>query len=98
MEWKYFNSHVFEINLHHYKNMADLHYKLLNITLLICYNSNYYCFCNKSQGCRKGYHLRRDPCPLCYIKINFRHDLRNFEKYLDRNQVNLPKHLNFIHF
>ena len=43
MESKYFNSHVFEIKLYHYKELADLHYKLSKILLLICYNSDY-CF------------------------------------------------------
>ena len=43
MESKYFNSHVIEIKLYHYKDIADLHYKRLNILLLICYNSDY-CF------------------------------------------------------
>ena len=43
MESKYFNSHVFEIKLYHYKDIADLHYKLLKILLLICYNRDY-CF------------------------------------------------------
>ena len=52
MESKYFNSHVFEIKLYHYKDMADLYYKLLNILSLICYNSDYYYFCNKYQGCK----------------------------------------------
>ena len=71
--------------------MADLHYKLLNILSLICYNSDYYCFCVKYQGCEKDYHLGRVLCPLSHIKIYFGHDLVNFEEYLDRNQFNLLK-------
>ena len=50
MESKYFSSHVFEIKLYHNKDVADLYYELLNIILLICYNSDYYCFCDKYQG------------------------------------------------
>ena len=80
MESKNFNSHVFEIKLYHYKDIADLHFKLLNILLLICYNSDYYCFCNKYQGCEKNYHMERDLCPLCCIKIYFCHGLANFEE------------------
>ena len=91
MESKYFNSHVFEIKLYHYKDMADLYYKLLNILSLICYNSDYYYFCNKDQGCEKNYHMGRDLCPLSRIKVYFCHDLVNFEEYLDRNQFNLLK-------
>ena len=91
MESRYFNSQAFEIKLYHYKDMADLHYKLLNIISLICYNSDYYCFCNKYQGCKKDDHLGRDLCSLCRIKICFQHDLGNFEEYLDRNQFNLLK-------
>lgn len=67
--------------------MADLHYKLLNILTLICYNSDYYCFCNKYQGCKKDYHLGRDLCALCSAKINF----DDFEEYFDKNQFNLSK-------
>ena len=79
MESKYFNSHVFEIKLYHYRDIADRHYKLLNILSLIFDNSDYYCFCDKYQGCEKDYHIGRDLCPLCYIKIYFHHDLLNFE-------------------
>ena len=50
MESKYFSSHVFEIKLYHNKDVADLYYELLNIVLLICYNIDYYCFCDKYQG------------------------------------------------
>ena len=50
MESKYFISHIFEIKLFHYKDMADLHYKLLDILSLICCNGDYDCFCNKCQG------------------------------------------------
>ena len=91
MESKYFNFHVFEIKLYHYKDMADLHYKLLNIFSLICYNSDYCCFCDKYQGFEKDYHIGRDLCLLCHIKIYFCHDLMNFEEYLDQNQFNLLK-------
>ena len=72
MESKHFDSHDFEIRLYHYKDIADLRYKLLNIFSLICYNSNYYCFCNKCHGCEKNYHMEKDICPLCRIKICFR--------------------------
>ena len=71
--------------------MAGLHYKLLNIFLLICYNSDYHCFCDKYQGYEKDYHIGRNLCSFCRIKIYFRHDLVNFEEYLDRNQFNLSK-------
>ena len=91
MESKYCHSHVFEIKLYHYNDMADLHYKLLKILSLICYNSDYYCFCNKYQDCEKDCHFGRDFCPFCCIKIYFRHNICNFEEYLDRNQFNLSK-------
>ena len=71
--------------------MADLHYIPLNILSLICYYSDYYCFCDKYQGCEKDYYIWRDLYPLCRIKIYFRHDLVNFGEYLDRNQFNLTK-------
>ena len=93
MGTKYFNSFVLEIKLYHYKGIVDLHYKLLNILSLICYNSDsdYYCLCNKYHGCKKNYYLGRDLCALCCIKIYFRQDLINFKDYLDRNQFNLLK-------
>ena len=69
--------------------MADLHYELLHVLLLICYNSDYYCFWKKYQVYEKR--LSRDLCPLCRIKIYFRYDLENFEEYLDRKQFNLLK-------
>ena len=91
MESKYFNSHVFEIKLHHYKDMADLHCELLNILSLICYNSDYYCFCEKSQGCEKDYYWQGTSACFCRIKIYFHHDLENVKEYLDRNEFNLLK-------
>ena len=53
METKYFSSFVLAIKLYHYKGVVDLHYKLLNILSLICYNSDsdYYCLCDKYHGC-----------------------------------------------
>ena len=44
-----------------------------------------------SGGYKKGYHMGRDLCPLCCIKIYFDHDLRNFEEYLNHNQSILLK-------
>ena len=79
------------IKLYHYRDMADLHYKLLNILSLICYHSDYYNFCNRYQGCKKDYHLGRNLCLLCRRKIYFQHDLGNFGEYLDKNQFNLSK-------
>ena len=79
---------VFEIKEYHYKDMADLQYKLLNILSLICYNSDYYCFCNKYQGCEKDYHLGRNLCTLCCIKIHF----KDFKEYFpEKNQFNFLK-------
>ena len=91
MESKYFNSFVFEIKLLHYKDIVDLQYKLLNILLVICYNNDYYSFCNKYHGCEKNYNFGRDLCALCRIKIYFWQDLMNFEENLNRNQYNLSK-------
>ena len=87
MKSKYFNSFVFEIKLHHYKDIVDLQYKLLNILLVICYNNVicYYSFSNKYHGCKKNYNFERDLCALCCIKIYFWQDLMNFEENLNRN-------------
>ena len=71
--------------------MADVHYELLNILSLICYNSDYYCFCNKYQGCERDCHLGRNLCLLCDIKSYFQHDLGSFEDYSNRYQFNLSK-------
>ena len=38
MEKAYDSKHNFEFKLHFYKNVADFHYKLLNILSLICYS------------------------------------------------------------
>ena len=67
MESKYLNYHVPKIKLFYYKDIAELHYKILNIFLLLCYNSDYYCFCDKYQVCEKVCHIERDLCQLCYI-------------------------------
>ena len=80
-----------KIKLYHYKDIVELHYKFLNILSLICYNSDYYCFCDKYQGCEMDYHTGRDLCLLCRIKTYFPHDLMSFEEYLDCNQFNLSK-------
>ena len=100
MESKHFDSHDLEIKLYHYKDIADLHYKLLSIFSLICYNSNYYCFCNKCQGCEKNYHMERTSAHFIVLRYVFVKCFRfrqfvfvfvNFEESLNRNQFNLQK-------
>lgn len=73
MESKYSNSFTFKIELHHYKDIVNLHYKLLNILLLICYNdSDYYCFCNATAAKKNNNNnLVIDLSAFCRIKIHF---------------------------
>ena len=96
MESRYFNIFVFEIRLYHYEDIVNLHYNHLNILSLICYNSDYDCFCNKFHGWTKKLKFRkRFTCVLSH-KIFFRQGLLNFEKNLDRNQFNLLKLKSYI--
>ena len=78
MESKYLNSRVLEIKLFYYKDIADLHYKILDSFLLICYNSDYYCICDKCQVCEKVCHIERDLCPLCCIFVVLRYIFAKF--------------------
>ena len=56
MEGSYCNFSKFEKALYHFKNEKDLHYKLLNILSLNCYQTiGYYCFCDRFQGCEKEF-------------------------------------------
>ena len=87
MESKYPNLRSFEKKLYHYESVEDLHYKLLNIMLLIVHNGYHYCFCNKYRGCKLDYNRGRLLCPLCQIPVY----LNNFEEYLDRAQFDLFK-------
>ena len=92
MESAYVSKYIFEFKLQFYKDVVDLHYKLLNILSLICFDTgNYYCFCTKYKGCEEEYNAESRLCSLCRIPIHF----NNFEEFLDRNQfhlVNLKKY------
>ena len=54
MKRVYHSKHIFEFKLQFYKDVVDLHDKLLNIFSLICYSSGYYyCLYSKYEGCEK---------------------------------------------
>ena len=79
MESAYVSKYIFEFKLQFYKDVVDLHYKLLNILSLICFDTgNYYCFCTKYKGCEEEYNAGSRLCPLCRIPIHF----NNFEEFL----------------
>ena len=85
MESNYPNIATFKKKLYQYGTVEDLHYKLLNIMLLITHNSWFYCFCWKYEGCELSHNRGRALCPLCIISIY----LSEYEEELDRNQFNL---------
>ena len=85
MERAYDSKHIFEFKLYFYKDVVDLHYKLLNILSLICYNSYYYCFCSKYNRCEEVYNVGSHLCLPSRISIHF----SSFEEFLDRNQFHL---------
>ena len=76
--------------------MADLHYKLLSILSLICYKSDYYCFCDKYERCEKDYPKGRDLCLLCCIKVYFRDDLMNNNNNNNNDNNNNNNNITFI--
>ena len=81
MEASYEDLATFEKNFHHYENVEELHYKFLNIILLITHNRLFYCFCDKYYGCKLNYNQGQRVCPLCRIQTY----LSNFEEELDRS-------------
>ena len=87
MKAAYSNLWTFEKKLYHYENTEVLHYKLLNIILLIVRNGWFRSFCNKYQGCELNYNRRRRFCLLCCIPDYF----DNFEEELDHAQLDFFK-------
>ena len=85
MERAYESKHIFELKLHFYKDLVNLHYERLNILSLFCYYGYHYCFCSKYNGCVEDYNVGSHLCLLYQIPIHF----PNFEEFLDGNQFHL---------
>ena len=90
MEVSYADLAAFEKKLCHYENVQELHYKFLNVMLLIIHNESFYCFCDKCHVCQLSYNQEQRHCPLCWILTYF----CNFEKELNRSQFDV--HLLFL--
>ena len=67
-----------------FSSLPELHFKLMNFLYLICYKSDYFCFCNKYGSIKLNYNRGRQCCVLCRTKIDF----YNFEDLLDKNKDN----------
>ena len=82
MEASYADLATFEKKLFHDENVQELHYKFLNVMLLITHNGFFYCFCDKFHGCELNYNQEQRHCPLCWIPTY----LTNFEEEINRSQ------------